>query len=62
MSTLVLFEDAQIRVSRCTLPPGTAQVCHSRPSYVYYALSGGKAEVKDEKGTRKADLATGVFI
>src|SRR6516162_5434903 len=56
------FEDAQIRVSRCTLPPGTVHVCHSHPSYVYYVLSGGKAEVKDDKGTRKADLATGSFI
>jgi len=42
--------------------PGTAHVCHSHPSYVYYVLSGGKAEVKDDKGTRKADLATGASL
>lgn len=57
-----LFEDTQIRVSRCTLPPGTAHVCHSHPSYVYYVLSGGKAELQDEKGSRKVDLATGAFV
>src|SRR5262245_2366965 len=56
-----LFEDAQIRVARCTLPPGTAHVCNSHPSYVFYVLSGGKGEVQDEKGTRKLDLTTGAF-
>jgi quercetin dioxygenase-like cupin family protein len=56
-----LFEDAQVRVARCTFPPGAAHVCHSHPSYVFYVLSGGKAEVQDEKGTRKVDIATGTF-
>jgi hypothetical protein len=27
-----LFEDAQIRIMRCTFPPGAMHVCHSHPS------------------------------
>ena len=37
-------------------------MCHSHPSYVTYVLSGGKAQVQDEKGTRKIDLVTGAFV
>ncbi len=56
-----LVEDAQVRVVRCTLPPGTAHVCHSHPASRAYVLSGGKAEVQDERGTRRLDLGTGTF-
>ena len=56
-----LFEDAQIRVARCTFPPGTVHVCHSHPSYLTYVLSGGQAQVQDEKGTRKVDVVAGVL-
>jgi hypothetical protein len=45
-----LFEDTQILVARCTLPPGTAHVCHSHPSYVYYVLSGGQGQVQRARG------------
>jgi quercetin dioxygenase-like cupin family protein len=57
-----LFEDAQVRVARCTFPPGATHVCHSHPSHVYYVLSGVQGEVQDDKGTRKVDLATGTFV
>jgi quercetin dioxygenase-like cupin family protein len=43
-----LFEDAQILISRCSFPPGAMHVCHSHPSYISYALAGGKAQVQDE--------------
>jgi quercetin dioxygenase-like cupin family protein len=57
-----LFEDSQVRVARCILPPGAAHVCHSHPSYVFYVLSGGKGEVQDDKGTRKVELAAGTVV
>ena len=57
-----LFEDAQVRIARCTFPPGAVHVCHSHPSYVTYVLSGGKGQVQDEKGIRKIDLVTGAFV
>ena len=57
-----LFEDAQVRIARCTFPPGTVHACHSHPSSLTYVLSGGKAQVQDEKGTRKIDIVTGAFV
>jgi len=54
-----LFEDPQIRVARCTFPPGAVHVCHSHPSYFGYAISGGRAQVQDEKGIRSADIVSG---
>jgi quercetin dioxygenase-like cupin family protein len=47
-----LYEDAQIRIARCTFPPGSAHVRHSHPGYLSYVLSGGKGQIQDEKGTR----------
>ena len=57
-----LFEDAQVRIARCTFPPGAVHACHSHPSSFTYVLSGGKAQVQDEKGTRKIDIVTGAFV
>jgi len=54
-----VFEDAQIRIARCTFPPGSKHVRHSHPAYISYVLSGGKAEVHDEKGTRQVEARTG---
>jgi quercetin dioxygenase-like cupin family protein len=56
------YEDAQVRVVRCTFPPGSVHVCHSHPAYIGYFVSGGQAQVQDEKGTRKADFANGAVI
>jgi beta-alanine degradation protein BauB len=40
-----LYEDTQIRVLRCTFPPGAVHVKHShRPSFGY-VLSGGQVQV-----------------
>ena len=35
-----LFEDAQVRIARCTFPPGAVHACHSHPSSLTYVLSG----------------------
>ena len=51
-----LFEDAQVRVARCTFPPGAVHVCHSHPAYLSYVLSGGQGQVQDERGTRRSTL------
>ena len=57
-----LFEDSQIRVARCTFPPGSKHVRHSHPGYSSYVLSGGKAQIQDEKGTRRAEPRTDAFL
>ena len=56
-----LHEDSQIRMARCTFPPGAMHVKHSHPAYLAYVLSGGKAKVDDEKGLREVDVKTGVL-
>jgi len=56
-----LFEDAQILVARCTFPPGAMHVCHSHPSYLSYVVSGGQAQVQDEKGVRKVNVVAGAL-
>jgi quercetin dioxygenase-like cupin family protein len=57
-----LFEDAQVRVARCTFPPGAVHVCHSHPGYLSYVVSGGQGQVQDEKGTRKIDVIAGALF
>ena len=57
-----LFEDAEVRIARCSFPPGAKHVCHSHPSYVSYTLSGGKGQLQDEKGTRQVEPQTGSYV
>ena len=57
-----LFEDAHIRVARCTFPPGAVHVCHSHPSELSYVVSGGQGQVEDEKGIRKINVIAGAFL
>lgn len=52
-----LFEDAEIRVARCTFPPGAVHKRHKHPAYLTYILSGGKAQIEDDNGRRQVDLA-----
>jgi len=56
-----LYEDSQIRVARCTFPPGAMHVRHSHPGYFSYTLSGGKGKIEDDKGTRQVELGTGSY-
>jgi len=49
-----LFEDAQIRVARCTFPPGAVHLCHSHPAYLSYTVSGSQGQVTDENGVAKS--------
>ena len=56
-----LYEDAEIRALRCTFAPGAVHVRHSHPGHLVYTISGGKAKVQDEKGTREGQPKTGGF-
>ena len=57
-----LSEDAQLRVVRCTFPPGAVHVCHAHPAYLSYVVSGGQGQIQDAKGLRKVDVKTGAFL
>jgi quercetin dioxygenase-like cupin family protein len=54
----LLGEDPQIRIMRCTFPPGAKHLRHSHPATFNYVLSGGKVQVQDENGTRVAGTWT----
>jgi len=54
-----LHEDDQIRVLRCTFPPGTKHVRHQHPANFIYTLSGGKIVVENANGVQpQQELAT----
>jgi hypothetical protein len=52
-------EDVHLRVLRCTFPPGVGHERHFHCRHFGYALSGGRAQIKDERGVRQVDIATG---
>ena len=56
-----LYEDAQILIARCTFPQGSKHLKHSHPGYFSYALSGGKVQIEDAKGTRQLEPRTGSY-
>jgi quercetin dioxygenase-like cupin family protein len=57
-----LQEDDQIRILRCTFPPGAKHVRHQHPANFVYALSGGKFQIEDASGIRDAELATDAYV
>lgn len=57
-----LHETTEIRVLRCTFPPGVGHERHFHPRHFGYALSGGTMEILDQHGTRRAEIATGSYF
>jgi beta-alanine degradation protein BauB len=56
-----LYEDAQIRILRCTFPPTVGHEKHSHPEHFAYVLSGGHGQATDARGTREFDIKTDDF-
>lgn len=54
-----LYEDAQIRVARCTFPPGAMHLRHSHPPYLTYVLEGGIMTAVSETGTTTRETVAG---
>ena len=48
-----LHEDDQMRILRCTFPPGAKHVRHQHPANFVYALSGGKLNTESASGTKR---------
>jgi quercetin dioxygenase-like cupin family protein len=57
-----LHEDDQIRILRCTFPPGAKHVRHQHPANFAYALSGGKLNTESASGTREAEVGTDAYV
>jgi hypothetical protein len=53
-----LYEDAQIRILRCTFPPNIGHERHSHPAFFNYILNGGHGQVTDASGTREFESKT----
>jgi quercetin dioxygenase-like cupin family protein len=56
-----LYEDVNIRVLRCTFPPGAVHVKHYHPAAFGYVLEGGKGQVVDANGTRQVESKADAF-
>lgn len=54
-----LHEDDQLRVLRCSFPPGVGHERHYHPRHFGYVLTGGTMRITDSKGSRDVEVATG---
>ena len=57
-----LHETTEVRVLRCTFPPGVGHERHFHPRHFGYALAGGTMEVLDQNGTRRVHIAAGSYF
>jgi quercetin dioxygenase-like cupin family protein len=55
----VLEENDQLRILKCTFPPGVGHEKHYHPPHVGYTLKGGKFSISDSTGTREVNVPTG---
>lgn len=53
-----LNENKYQQILRCTFPPGTGHEKHKHNANFGYAISGGKMQITDKKGTRTVELKT----
>ncbi len=51
-----LHEDADVRVLRCTFPPGVGHERHYHDPHFGYVLVGGRMQITDDEGTRIVDI------
>ena len=57
-----LHETTEVRVLRCTFPPGVGHERHFHPRHFGYALAGGTMEILDQNGTRRVDITAGSYF
>lgn len=55
----VVEENANIRVLKCTFPPGVGHEKHYHNPHVGYTLAGGRFQMTDSSGTREVNVPTG---
>jgi quercetin dioxygenase-like cupin family protein len=54
-----LHEDDQLRVVRCSFPPGVGHERHYHPRHFGYVLTGGTMRITDSSGPRDVEVRTG---
>lgn len=55
----VLQDNEDLRVLKCTFPPGVGHERHYHKPHFGYALEGGTFRIKDTSGTREVTVKTG---
>ena len=55
----VLQDNADLRVLKCTFPPGVGHEKHYHNKHFGYTLVGSKFKIKDAKGIREVNVPTG---
>ena len=55
----VLFENNEMRVLKCTFPPGVGHEKHQHPPHFGYTIAGSKFRIIDSKGLREVDVPAG---
>lgn len=57
-----LHETKDVRILRCTFPPGVGHERHFHPPHFGYAMSGGVMQVTDAAGARTVELLSGSYF
>ena len=55
----VMEDKPNLRVLRCTFPPGVGHEKHYHNPHFGYTLAGSKFRITDEKGTKEVNVPTG---
>jgi len=55
----VLEDNEDIRVLKCTFPPGVGHERHYHDTHFGYTIAGSRFRITDTTGTREVDLPTG---
>lgn len=55
----VIHENDELRLLKCTFPPGVGHEKHYHDPHVGYTLVGGKFRMIDSRGTREVDVPEG---
>ncbi|MEZ4803551.1 MAG: cupin domain-containing protein [Gelidibacter sp.] len=55
----IVHEDDNIRILRCTFPPGVGHEKHYHEPHIGYTLKGSTFKITDKEGTRTVKVPTG---
>ena len=55
----MLEDNDEVRMLKCTLPPGVGHEKHRHRPHFGYTLSGSKFRMEDKNGVKEMDVPTG---
>ncbi|QSE97362.1 cupin domain-containing protein [Fulvivirga lutea] len=58
----VLEDNAELRVLKCTFPPGVGHEKHYHQRHFGYTIAGGTFRITDATGTREINVPTGTHF